>query len=123
MFRGINGWLHVRGRRIDLLKMDTQGAEGVILEGMTGLLEGRADGPTIFMEFWPHGLKGMGTDAGTLLKSLRSSGYKFYEFPRHGGEELRPVEPADLVAEHPADTFESQTDLMALRGGREPPEE
>ncbi len=44
-------------RRIDFLKTDTQGAEGVILEGMTGLFEGRTDGPTIFMEFWPHALQ------------------------------------------------------------------
>ena len=51
-------------RGIDFLKSDTQGAEGVILEGMRGLLEGRPDGPTIFMEFWPYALKGMGTDAG-----------------------------------------------------------
>ena len=40
-------------RPIDVLKMDTQGAEGLILEGMTGLLEGQTDGPTIFMRsFW-----------------------------------------------------------------------
>ena len=38
---------------IDMIKMDTQGAEGVILEGMAGLFDRRSDGPTIFMEFWP----------------------------------------------------------------------
>jgi FkbM family methyltransferase len=112
---------HPRG--IDFLKMDTQGAEGVILEGMTGLLEGRADGPTIFMEFWPYGLAGMGTDAGALLKTLQSYKYKFYEFNPQGGKGLRAVEPADLVAAHPVGSFASQTDLMLLRAGREPPKE
>jgi FkbM family methyltransferase len=112
---------HKRG--IDFLKTDTQGAEGVILEGMTGLLEGRADGPTIFMEFWPHALQGMGTDAGAMLKMLQSYKYKFYEFNPKVGKGLRAAEPADLLAEHPVDGYDSQTDLMALRAGREPPKE
>jgi FkbM family methyltransferase len=110
-------------RPIDVLKMDTQGAEGLILEGMTGLLEGQTDGPTIFMEFWPHGLKGIGTDAGVLLKKLQSYNYKFYDFhPKHK-KGLPLVEPADLLAAHPVDDFASQTDLLVLRGGREPPKE
>jgi FkbM family methyltransferase len=112
---------HKRG--IDVLKTDTQGAEGLILEGMTGLLERQTDGPAIFMEFWPHGLKGLGTDAAALLKSLQSYKYKFYEFTPKAETGLRAVEPADLLAAHPVETFESQTDLMALRGGREPPKE
>jgi FkbM family methyltransferase len=112
---------HDRG--IDFLKMDTQGAEGVILEGMSGLLEGRVGGPTIFMEFWPHGLKGMGTDAGALLKTLQSYKYTLYEFKHKGGKWLRAVEPADLLAEHPVDAPDSHTDLMALRAGRVPPQE
>ena len=58
----------------------------MILEGMTGLLEGRTDGPTIFMEFWPHGLQGMGTDAGALLKTLQSYNYKFYDINPAGRE-------------------------------------
>ena len=110
---------HERG--IDLIKMDTQGAEGLILEGMTGLLEGRTDGPTIFMEFWPHGLEGMGTDAGALLQTLQSYHYHFYEFLRKDMRRLPLVEPADLLAAHPVNDPNSQTDLMMLRGGREPP--
>jgi FkbM family methyltransferase len=110
-------------RGIDFLKMDTQGAEGVILEGMTRLLERRGDGPTIFMEFWPHGLNGMGTNAASLLKTLQSYKYKFYEFNRDDAKDLRAVEPLDLLAAHPVNKFESQTDLMLLREGRERPQQ
>jgi FkbM family methyltransferase len=110
---------HRRG--IDVIKMDTQGAEGLIVEGMTGLLEGRTDGPTIFMEFWPYGLQGMGSDAGALLKRLQSYHYQFYEFPREDKNRLPRVEPASLLAAHPVRDPNAQTDLMALRGGREPP--
>jgi FkbM family methyltransferase len=110
-------------RRIDLLKTDTQGAEGVILEGMTGLFEGRTDGPTIFMEFWPHALGELGTDAGALLKMLASYKYKFYEFADHGGRGVRAVEPAELLAEHLLVNTQYQTNLMVLRGGRQPPKD
>jgi FkbM family methyltransferase len=110
-------------RGIDVLKMDTQGAEGLILEGMTGLLEGRTDGPTIFMEFWPRALRGMGTDAGALLKRLQMYHYQFYEFIPKDEKGLKLVEPDDLVAALPVDDPAPQTDLLVLRGGREPPRE
>jgi FkbM family methyltransferase len=110
-------------RSIDFVKMDTQGAEGVILEGMTGLLEGRADGPTIFMEFWPYALKGLGTDAGALLKTLQSYKYKFYAFRLKDRKGLFAVEPAVLLAEYPVDASDASTDLMLLRAGREPPKQ
>lgn len=92
---------------------------------MTGLFEGRTDGPTIFMEFWPHALKGLGTDPAALLKMLQSFNYKFYEIRTPGGSKkpLRTAEPAELLAAHPADGSDSQTDLMLLRGGREPPQD
>jgi FkbM family methyltransferase len=111
-------------RGIDVLKTDTQGADGLILEGMTGLLEGRKDGPSIFMEFWPHGLKGMGTDASELLKKLESYDYRFYDINPKGEKRGLPrVEPADLLAEHAVDDPRSQTDLLLLRGRHEPPEQ
>jgi FkbM family methyltransferase len=110
-------------RGIDVLKMDVQGAEGLILEGMTGLLEGRTDGPTIFMEFWPYALKGMGTDASDVLKKLQSYRYKFYDIRPKDRKGLSLVEPADLLAAYALVDTESQTNLMVLRGGREPPKE
>ena len=65
----------------------------------------------------------MGTDAGALLKTLQSYKYKLYDMTPQDGKRLRPTEPADLLAAHPVDSFGSQTDLMLLRDGREPPRE
>jgi FkbM family methyltransferase len=118
----LDEYLRGRERRVDVLKMDTQGAEGVILEGMTRLLEGQAEGPTIFMEFYPYALKGLGTDAGALLKRLESYGYKFYDIHPIGQQGPKVTSPASLLSEHPKDEA-SQTDLMVLRGGRKPPSE
>lgn len=109
--------------RIDFIKSDTQGAEGAILEGMKGILDRQADRPTIFMEFWPYGLKGLGTDAGDLLKELQSYHYKMFDMTLKKESRLRPVEAADLLAAHPVDRFESQTDLMLIPEGRNPPGE
>jgi FkbM family methyltransferase len=119
----LDEYLKARNQAIDVVKIDTQGAEGFILEGMTGLLEGRTDGPTIFVEFWPHALKGMGTDAGNLLKTLRSYKCQLYDFYPKDRSGLRAVDPADLVAAHSVDEFGAQTDLLLLRGGRALPKE
>jgi FkbM family methyltransferase len=109
-----------RGRRIDVLKMDTQGAEGLILEGATGLLlEDRTDGPTIFMEFWPYALKQMGTDPGGLVKTLQSYHYRFYDVknsdPKVGPKRVEPAELDAFPVEEP-----QSTDLILVREGREP---
>ncbi|OGD89366.1 hypothetical protein A3D81_00570 [Candidatus Curtissbacteria bacterium RIFCSPHIGHO2_02_FULL_40_17] len=59
---------------LNVIKMDTQGAEGLIMEGAKRVL--RRFHPKIFMEFWPGGLRNMGTDPVLLLKTLKSFGYK-----------------------------------------------
>jgi hypothetical protein len=58
-----------------------------------------------------------------MMKMLQSYKYKFYEFNPRVGKGLRAAEPADLLAENPVDSSITQTDLMALRAGREPPKE
>lgn len=62
-----------RGRRVGLIKMDVQGAEGLVIDGARGLLQ--QHGPTILMEFWPGGLRRMGTDPEALLATLLGHGY------------------------------------------------
>lgn len=61
--------------RVDLIKMDTQGAEARILKGMHTVL---ANNPrlTLITEFWPEGLQSAGTDALQYLQALRSFGFR-----------------------------------------------
>ncbi len=108
---------------IDVLKMDVQGAEGHILDGMTGLLAGPKDGPTIFMEVWPYALKGMGTDAGELLKNLESHGYTFYNVNPPERGPLAQITTADLLAAYPIEDTQAQGNILALRGGHQPPKD
>lgn len=60
--------------KVDLIQMDTQGSEGLILDGAKKIIGNNK--LKIIMEFWPYGLNNMGTDALGLLKRLENYGFK-----------------------------------------------
>lgn len=60
-------------QRLDLIKMDIQGAEGAALRGMQLLLR-RLPHLVILMEFWPMGLRQAGSDPEAVLKDLLALG-------------------------------------------------
>ena len=62
-------------QRIDLVKMDIQGAEPLALDGMAGLLAERPPS-RMLIEFWPHGILGMDRDPRGVLETLRQAGYR-----------------------------------------------
>jgi FkbM family methyltransferase len=59
---------------IDFIKMDTEGAEGLIVEGAEKVLKN--NDLKIAMEFWPYGLKNLGTDPLKLLHKFQDYGFK-----------------------------------------------
>lgn len=61
---------------VDFIKIDTQGAEVVILEGMKKTLE-RNRNVKLAIEFWPRGLEGFGHKASQLLEILEGHGFTF----------------------------------------------
>ncbi len=74
-------------RSVDVLKIDTQGAEGLVLAGARETL---ANSPnlTILMEFWPYGLARTGSRADVLLALLRESGFQIFD----GGAKFQRLE-------------------------------
>jgi FkbM family methyltransferase len=80
---------------VDLVKLDTQGAEGLVLEGANCLF----DNPrlTIVMELWPAGLRSFGTDPAELLRGLRGRGFRLEWLDERSGE-LAPREDAEVIA-------------------------
>jgi len=63
------------GRDCDLLKIDTQGAELLVVDGALDTLE-RSDA-IVLCEFWPAGLRNVGSDPNTLLQRFADLGYQF----------------------------------------------
>ncbi len=70
--------------RVDVIKMDTQGAEGLIIEGARRLLED--NDPKILMELWPFGLRNAGYDPATLVVNLERLGFSFKVIYKSGEE-------------------------------------
>jgi FkbM family methyltransferase len=68
---------------VDLIKIDVQGFEGHVLQGMKETLR-RSRKVTILMEFWPWGLHKAGTDASDLLAFLADLGFVLFELKRDG---------------------------------------
>ena len=58
----------------DFVKIDAQGAEGVILKGAERTL-GSAQPMTVMLELWPFGLENCGSSTGEVLGRLQSHGF------------------------------------------------
>ncbi len=70
----INGadYLNHKVNHIDLLKIDTQGAEFHVVAGLMPLLQASGDKLSMIVEFWPYGLRRAGASAHLLLDLLSS---------------------------------------------------
>jgi FkbM family methyltransferase len=77
--------------KVDFIKIDAQGAEGCILEGARRILKDSK--LKILMEFWPDGLKNMGTDPLELLHKMQEAGFKIEVI----GKANRSSNPAEII--------------------------
>lgn len=86
----LDDYLHGRASRLDLVKLDVQGAEAAALDGMGDLLAGDPR-PTIVLEFWPPGLRRAGAEPTTVLDRLAGLGYALHHLDEAGGH-AHPIE-------------------------------
>lgn len=70
----IDRFFRDRPGRIDVMKIDTQGAEGLILEGAVETIRSHPE-MNLIIEFWPFGLRNVGSDPEALLALLRREGF------------------------------------------------
>jgi FkbM family methyltransferase len=70
------------GKRVAVIKLDTQASEHRVLQGASALLS--KDRPVILCEFWPQGLRERGEDPLAILASFRRLGYDV-ELPHDPG--------------------------------------
>jgi FkbM family methyltransferase len=67
----------LKGSKIDVVKIDTQGSETSALRGMQGLLEANASARLI-LEFWPYGLERCASDVPALMSELSTRPRRFW---------------------------------------------
>ncbi len=83
----------LRGRAVDLVKIDVQGHEPRVLAGLQATLSS-GHRPVLLFEFFPDGIRAAGYDPGGFLESLRRLGYVVLSLGP-GGEE-RPLDARAL---------------------------
>jgi len=86
--------IHPIPGRIDVLKIDAQGAEGLILKGARTTLETWT--PKIFMEFEPVMLRNIGTDPVALLRDFERLGYN-YKLIDYDTKTLIKLDPGQVL--------------------------
>lgn len=63
--------------RLDVIKIDVEGAEGIVFAGMKKIIEANPH-LTIFIEFWPKALSMAGTSPQKLLAMIDEQGFSIY---------------------------------------------
>lgn len=108
---------YIPGGRVDVMKIDAQGAEGQIFSHGETLLT--AGAMTMLLEYWPYGLESFGTDPELFLRNLERLGFSFRLMSR---KQLRPQMDADaLLADLAGRDFSKwgAENMVLSRGGRD----
>lgn len=91
----LDNWFKKGKEKIDLIKMDIQGAEAAALEGFKRLMR-RNPRLKLITEFWPYGLDRAGYSPSGYLRSLGKLGFKLWEVSEKD-KTVRPARPADIL--------------------------
>lgn len=104
---------------ISLIKIDTQGAEGVIFEGLTGIAR-RNDGIRFTIEWWPYGVDNMGFDPEKLLAMVTSLGFQFYDTGWTGpATPLKRLTAGEVRERFTVKNRRSTNMLLTRKGGKD----
>ena len=98
--------------KVNFIKMDVQGAEGQVMQGMECLLERGSAGQIIF-EFWPLGMRRAGDEAKDVVKQLIRHGFTIHLIDERQ-ERVMAVTPERLLQEFSV-AKGNQTNLLAIR--------
>ncbi len=99
--------------RVDVVKMDVQGAEPEALRGMLGVLEANAN-VLMFTELAPPSLAAAGSSAAAYVEALAEAGFDLYVIDEEAGT-VRP-ESAEQLAAAGGFGREDFVNLIAAKG-------
>jgi FkbM family methyltransferase len=78
---------HLSGRAVDFIKIDTQGAEPLVLEGMHATIERSREQLGVLMEYAPGLLERYGAGVGAFIAQLDALGARVFSLSCGGGTE------------------------------------
>ena len=81
---------------VHLVKIDVQGAEGLVLQGMRRILTTNP-GLCVIFEFWPIGLIQFGFKPDEVLADLLALGYRIYQIDKRFNFEVRISTPLEFL--------------------------
>jgi FkbM family methyltransferase len=84
--------------KIDFIKIDVEGAEGMVMSGALNILQNNPD-LKIFSEFYPKALAMNAVNAEGYLKILEDQGFKFYDVNLN-----KATTKSELLKNYPADS-------------------
>jgi hypothetical protein len=98
------------------VKVDAQGSEGLVLDGMRALVE-RSPHLILLAEFCPYLLEQSGTAPGDFLKQLRALGFEIFEVSEdtNSVNMCEEVELLERVSPEYKDSKEGYTNLLCTR--------
>ncbi len=100
--------------RVDVIKIDVQGAEYGVLRGMDKTLRANP-AISMFFEYWDFGLRAFGTDPLDFLTFLtKEHGFRLFRLESQD-HRLRPISAEGLVTWASTIDKQQQVDLVALR--------
>jgi len=102
--------------RVDLVKMDIEGAEYAALQGMVGILK-KNPSLRIVVEFWPSGLKNFGVEPRDLVALLLREGFSIWDINEHK-KKILPVTADELLRNYTVSRH-NWTNLLLKRNGSE----
>lgn len=97
---------------VDFIKIDVQGFEGHVFRGMRRILQSSPN-LTVLSEFWPHGLRGAGSDPEELLREWEALGLTLYELTPQGS--ITPLGDKKKFVQRFSDG-QRYTNIVGLRG-------
>lgn len=83
-------------RRVDFVKIDTQGSEVVVIKGLYDILRDNSDHLAMVIELWPYGLRQAGSSGRELLDLLAPLDLSLFIID-HIGHSLWPAPHRDVL--------------------------
>lgn len=97
--------------KIDFVKMDVEGAEWGVLQGMRNLIEKNND-VKIVLEFWPAGMRRFGIGPEKCINELTSRGFILFDIDDSIGK-IHPTDIDRLIQKYTGDLL--HTNLFCIR--------